>query len=75
MEPLTCEKCGGPMMTRRECPWCRTKYFEGPDLPDEPLDYFGMNTGTMMSSSTAVHMGYPNTATASNVVRVLAPWE
>lgn len=32
---LICERCGAPMLTRRECHYCGTLYYTGPDLSEQ----------------------------------------
>lgn len=31
---LICDRCGAPMKTRRECRYCGTVYYLGPELPE-----------------------------------------
>ena len=67
MEPLMCEQCGGPMKDRKLCPWCRTEYYTGPELPEKPPEFYGMSAGSALNSystlsthlmSSRTHGGY-----------------
>lgn len=44
-----CDQCGAPMKTRRECEYCGTVYYVGPDVP-EP-DVFGVQRYMASGSS------------------------
>ena len=54
MEPLTCEMCGAPMKDRKECMYCGTCYYIGPELQEKPPEFMGMSAGLAMNSSAAV---------------------
>lgn len=46
-EALQCKKCGAPMKTRRECGYCGTTYYIGPEIPEQLEEHgWGIPLGT-----------------------------
>ncbi len=34
-EKMQCKQCGAPMKTRRQCDYCGTQYYTGPEIPEQ----------------------------------------
>lgn len=51
---MVCDRCGAPMETRRECEYCGTRYYSGPEVPEFTwLDGERLSLGSITIGSTA----------------------
>ena len=56
-QQLKCKNCGAPR-TRRECLHCGTRYYTGPELPEEAFRLHGFPVGYEVVASSTAYSDY-----------------